>query len=306
MFPRRVKYMLTVFDAFGYNSGSSPLSSHRRTANLICIVHILLALCFTCFTFYLKMQLSSFQRLVELLNHLLQYSSTIYMYWFTIFDSFRRWREHQRFWAIFQKINDNFQSQRDFTYRTLILKFLLIVLTTTASLLISQLTAKIHISMNVILVINLTLIKLCQIRIFYYLFCLEAINFQLKSIEIALREMCEGVNFTSHSNDVHRFKWMQQYYHCVYEMAHLSNDIFNWSQVAAVSFCFYAILTDLNWFSVNFRDIPSGHLIGKHLFQCKLLLTSFNDAFNIPSINILGASYSDGIDIPIFRGDKML
>lgn len=268
MFPSRVRYILTVFDAFGYNSGSTTLSSHRRTANLICILHILLALYFTCFTFYLKMRLSSFTRWVELLNHLLNYSSTIYMYWFTIWDAFRHWREHHRFWTIFRKINDSFQSQRNFTYRTFTLKFVLIILTTTVSVLISQLTTETYHEMTEIIVVNVTLVKLCQIRIFYYLFCLEAINFQLKSIVIALREMCERESFPSDGGDVHRFKRIQQYYHCVYEMAYLSNDIFNWSQVAAVSFCFYAILTDLNWFSVNFSALASGQLIGKNMFQC--------------------------------------
>lgn len=263
MFPRRVKYMLTFFDIFGYNSGSSVLSNHRGIANFICFLHVLLALFFTLLTFYIKMRLTPHTRSVELLNNLLQYSSTIYMYWFTIWDSFYHWRAHHRFWSIFREINESFQSQRNFTYRTFILKVFSVVCATILSIFIVQLTAKTSVTMNDMIIINTILIKLCQIRIFYYLFCLEAINFQLKSIDNALKKLCERINCSTGDNDINYFKWMQKYYHCVYEMAYLSNDIFNWSQVGAVSFCFYALLTDLNWLSVNFNVLSTVHLIGK-------------------------------------------
>lgn len=215
MFPSRVKYVLTFFDALGYNSGSSMLSNRRATANLICFLHILLAVFFSCVTFYLNMLISPHTRLVDLLNQLLQYSSTLYMYWFTIWDSFYHWREHHRFWAIFRQINESFQSQCNFTHRTFTLKVFSIVLPTIVSVSILLLTIGIPHPMNKILIINVILIKLCQFRVFYYLFCLEAINFQLKSIDSALKRMCERVNFESDSDGVHRLKCVQQYYHCV-------------------------------------------------------------------------------------------
>lgn len=264
MFPKQVKYVLTFFDVFGYNSGSSKLSNRRETANSICFLHFLFALFFTCFTFYLKFRLSPHTQLVELLNHLLQYSSTIYMYWFTIWDSFHNWHEHYRFWEIYRKINKSFQSQRNFACRLFMLKIFSIILTTILSLSIYFLTVKSSAEpITEILAINIILNKLCEIRIFYYLFCLEVIHFQLKSIEIVLKKMCKQVNLPPDSN-VYRFKWVQQYYHCVYEMAELSNYIFNWSQVAAVSFCFYTLLTDLNWIFIHFNVIPTSHFVGKY------------------------------------------
>lgn len=263
MFPKRVKYMLTFFDAFGYNSGSSKLSSHRKVANLIGFLHLLLAIFFTCFTFYAKIQLSPSVQFLELLNHLLQYSSQLCQFWFTIWDSFHHWREHHRFWAVFEEIDKSFQSQNNFTCRLFMLKLFSIILATILSLLLYYLvfdTSSPH--MNEILINQTILMKLCQFRIFYYLFCLEIINFQLKSIENALKKMNAQMNFPSIGNLYH-FKWVQQYYRCVYEMSNLSNDIFDWSQIAAVIFCFYTFLTDLNWFCVHFSHLQTAQFLGK-------------------------------------------
>lgn len=255
--------MLTFFDAFGYNSGSSILSSQRMTANVIYVLHFTMAIYFTWFIYDLKIRLSPYAGLLELLNHLLQYFSTILMTWFTIWDSFH-WREHHLFWGIFHKVNESVQSQRNFSCRLLVLKLFWIIFTTFLSLLISYSSVDIPKPFEDIVIINTILVKLCQIRIFYYLFCLEVINFQLNSIKSVLQKMRKPIiiGHTAITN-VKQFKWLFTYYSYVYEMSNLLNVIFDWSQLTAVSFCFYTLLTDLNWFFVHLTDHSSGHFLGE-------------------------------------------
>lgn len=255
MLPKRILQMLTFFDACGYNTGSSRLSQNRKVAILIQFVHFSLAVFFSLCIFYLTIKLPTYSRFVELLNQLLQYSTATYTYWFIIFDSLFRWQEHKNFWRILQQIDQSIFPQCDFTIRLYLLKFIQYIFTTFVSvsiiLLINEATV-IHLTL-----IHLVPIKLCQIRIFYYMFCLEIVYIQLKVIERELMRMKQMPHI-----DLCRFQWLREYYHSVYEMSNLLNQIFDWSHLAAVSFCFHLLLTELNWFSVNFHQLRIVPLIG--------------------------------------------
>lgn len=269
MLPNRVKYLLTFFDAFGYNSGSSKLSSCRLSTNLINFSHFLLATFLTWFTVYWNAQLP-FAQFIELLNHSLSYLSSICMYWLTIWDSFHHWREHHRFWAIFLEINESFQPQHNFTCRPFIFKLFSVISTTFITVLIHFIVAD-SLETSRVIVTYTILVKLCQLRVFYFVFCLEVINFQLKSIEIVLKQMNEPINVQSNgSGTTKRFKWIQGYYYSVCEMATIMNDIFDWSQIAAVIFCFTTFITNLNWICVHFHEIPPLHFAGKYTDQYQI------------------------------------
>lgn len=259
MLPTRVTYMLTFFDALGYNSGSSKLSNKHLTANLICISHILLAISFTFFYFNIRLPPST--QFLEIINQLLQYFSSMCLYWLTIWDSFHHWREHHRFWKIYQKINESFQIQHNFTFRLFILKLFSIILSTFLSFLICYFVFDSTYYMKEML-LNSIWVKLCQFRVCYYLFCLELMNFQLKSIESALNQINERINVPS-DGAAKRFKWIQEYYYCVYKMVTLMNVIFDWSQIAAVIFCFNALVTDLNWICTHIHELSPSYFLGK-------------------------------------------
>lgn len=240
MLPLKIVYFLIFFDVWGYDSGSSSLSHYRRIIYFIYIFHIFAVSFFTVFKLHLARFLWSYHHLnmVELVNVTMLFSAPLYTYWIIILDSLYHRYEHKQFWNILQHIDNCFCRQ-----------------TNSFQNYITKISAYFSISISLFLLLHfinnfkyfdtilvyLILITICQIRIFYYLFCLEVIQFQLKIIEIELKNM--------HSNVfayVKRLKWFREYYGKIHEMTILLNEIFGWSNVSAILFSFYNILTDVN------------------------------------------------------------
>lgn len=115
------------------------------------------------------------------------------------------------------------------------------------------------------------LYEICQLRVFYYLFCLEVVNFQLKMIDNEVETMQNALNFTSkkstsylirisetsifYSFESQRLKWIREYFFRIYEMINLLNETFGWSQVAAISFCFHLLLTEIAWGYIHYMEM---------------------------------------------------
>lgn len=130
--------------------------------------------------------------------------------------------------------------------------------------------------------IYLALIIICQLRVFYYVFCLEILNWQFQMIQhelIIMKQRSPNIvdivggasNSVLQSRahkannffDLNRMKWVNEYYGCIVEMTKLLNIIFGWSQFASILFKFYSLLTDLNWCYVSFNFFPTLKYLGK-------------------------------------------
>lgn len=258
MLPNRIRRALIFFDACGYNTGSTGLTKRRKISFSIVIVHISLAIFFTIWKFHILDKLRPIFRVIELVNHLLQYSSAMYTYWFIVLDSLLQWREHRQFWQNLEVINKSFFPQCNFTFRVYLFKFITHVLMVFVPILIIILVNEMDVGNLVI--VHVLLAKFCHVRVFYYLFCIESMHFQLKILQNACKEMSRS---RLRDTDSQRLKWMREYHHCVHNMANDLNQVFGWSQVATISFCFYNFLTDLNWLCVHFNDISATRTLGK-------------------------------------------
>lgn len=255
MLPNKIKYILTLFDFFGYNTGSTILSKKQIIAFIICLVHILLSI-FVTMTQFVSIAWSSYGFL-QILNLCLQYSVALFTIFFTIFDAIAHRKAHKRFWILVQCIDENFYSQSKFRFGCYIIKFVehfsMMSLCTFLLTLVSN---------NTFFIIICVIDIISEVRVFYYIFCLEILYFQLKMIEIemkiiqnSLKKMKQeqlnsiklSVSSIRCSFELKRLKWIRGYFGCVYEMANILNDIFGWSHVAAFLFQFYQLLTDLNW-----------------------------------------------------------
>lgn len=256
MLPERIEDMLTFFDECGYNTGSYRLSQSRKVAILIHFVHFSMAVFFSLCLIHSTIWLLPAMRFIGLLNYVLQISTAIFTYWFIIFDSLLRWQKHQQFWRIFQKTYESYSPQCSFKLRLYLIKFVQFF---SATLISVSIFVSLNGSFIGITVINAIPVELCQIRIFYYIFCLEFLHFQLKVIE---RELMTMKQMPQSNIDSCRFKWLREYYHSVYEMSDLLNQIFDWSHLAAVPFRFYLLLTELNWFLVDIHNQNVVQVIG--------------------------------------------
>lgn len=247
MLPKRIEQFLIFFDVFGFNSGASKLSKCRGIFYCIEFVHILIATFFTLTKFKFLIGLYSLNGAIPTVNELLQYSAGLYPYWLIIVDSICGQSSHKQFWKLFQQIDRQFCSQSNLCFRIYLVKMIEFFAATT---LISAI-GMMDLIKKCIVYSYIFLAKFSNIRIFYYLFCLKMINFQLKHIEEELENMHK-----SNVADCQRLKWIREYVSLVHEMTYHLNNTFGWSNAAVILCCFYYVLVGLNWiiimrFSMN-------------------------------------------------------
>lgn len=243
--------VLNGFDICGYCTEASALTKYRKVNLLIFTVHYILAILFSYYGFQVFVELYPLIGLLETLNELVQYTVALFTYWLILFDSLRFRQKHRRFWQIVQRIDQHFCAQtevlRSFSYKiieyfpvTLCLYTMIFAMGATPQ------TGSVY--------IFFALIAICHLRVFYYMYCLQVVDWQLKMIEneiVVIKNNLPHVLNKRYRFDLNRFRWINQYYYCVIEMTVLLNDIFGVSQIALILLGFYSFLTNLNWFYMN-------------------------------------------------------
>lgn len=244
--------VLNFFDIFGYCTESSALTKYRSKIQiLIFSVHFILAVLFSLYGFHMFVEMYSLFGLLETLNELVQYTIGLFTYWSILLDSLLHRRKHRHFWQIVERIDQCFCTQTE-TFRSFSHKIIEFFPVTISLYLILFAMASIP-QICSVLVFH-CLITICQLRMFYYIYCLEVVDWQLKMIEheiVIIKTNLPHVANQKYRFDLNRFQWINRYYYCVIEMTILLNDIFGVSQIASMLFGFYAFLTDLNWVYVN-------------------------------------------------------
>lgn len=243
MLPSRIVHVLNFFDVCGYRTGSSSLTKYGKIQFLILILHIALLVFFTIHQFQAYVALYPQIGILETLNIVVQYSIELYTYCQIILDSFLNRQQHLCFWEKFQTININFHAQMVFLNGYLC-KFIEFSIITNILYVLIYSVKGLPASGPVFCFFILIII--CQLRVFYYSFCLDVIHWQLKMIENEFKVV------QSSSSTVARLKRINVYYDCVMDMIELLNEIFGWSQITTILCCFYSLLTDLNWLYANF------------------------------------------------------
>lgn len=205
----------------------------------------------------------SFQlQFIEVFNSVLQYFSALFTYWSIVIDSACFKRKHRIFWEYRTKIKKPSMNSCGFTFLCFTLKLAIYVFTTLLCLLTFILVSDDSIGVNTIesMLVDSLLIKIGEIRVFYYIFCVEVLFSQMKNIndnfKIKKRE-------TTLSNERKTLKCIRTFHNCVYEMANLLNDVFGLSQVTGISFCFYIVFTDLNFVLGRHNDLPPTNALCK-------------------------------------------
>lgn len=295
MLPQQILDILCYFDVCGVNSGSSKVSRNKRATYLIYFVHITTAILLSLFEFHLMSEYYPSLGLIEAISESLEYKAALYTYWLIILDSVVHRRVHEQFWNILQHIDDCFSSQPKCAIRSYVVKFNLYILKT-VSIMVIRLTIS-SITGFIIDFAYIVLFIVCEIRMFYYLFCLEILHMQLKIVEDELKTMMNILSLASFREDYssmgktitisaydkfefQRMKWIREYYLCVYQMMCNLNEIFGWSHVGAIMFCFYYLLTESNWFYIHFDELSFTHRVGE-CFHCILIELKFNQSFKL-------------------------
>lgn len=294
MFSPKTELALNFFDVCGFNTGVSDIFFHRKLKKVIIGVHILLALILTVFQFHLLVRYYSSLTMIEAISESLQYSTALFTFWMIIFDSICHRGAHKLFWQNLEQIDVCFCQQKNLKMQNYYMKFLEFFCATSFALLIRiESDTILHYSTFVAYIL---LYEICQLRVFYYLFCLEFVNFQLRTIENEVKTMQNALNFTSkqstsyllrisetsifYSFESQRLKWIREYFFRIYEMINLLNETFGWSQVAAISFCFHLLLTEITWVYIHYMDMSWLYRFGLyHIHTYTLSLKIWENLF---------------------------
>lgn len=277
MLPVQIIQILNLFDICGFNSGSSYLTESKKSTYVIYFVHISVVVILSLFEFQLMTIYFPSLGLSEAISESLQYSAALYTYWLIILDSILHRRSHQNYWKVLQQIDEYFSCQPKCVINGFMMKFGIYYLKTILIMVIRLIISS-FVGFSVDFA-YICLFIICELRMFYYLFCLEILHFQLKMVEEEVKTMMKILNLNTirehqhidvisacYTFEMQRLKWIRGYFHCVYKMMYLLNEIFGWSHVAGISFCFYYILTESNWFYIHFHAISFVHRIGESFF----------------------------------------
>lgn len=267
MLPKRIECFLKVFDAFGFNTQATSLSNGQKLSHSINWTHILIAVLLIINEVIFFSSFYYYYGLYETLNEIVECSASLCGYWLIIFDSLLYRRAHRRFWMIFQRINKPIHRHSNVIPRSYVIK---IVEFYTANILISCISWQtLPGSSFLSYVIYIFPIKICQLRLFYYVFCLEIVLYEMKMLQNEIKHMDNIANCCSNADrmdpsssfESHRIKWARKY-DSIEEMVNLLNEIFGFSQVGTVLFCFYVQFTDLNYFYIHFDELKIKKAIG--------------------------------------------
>lgn len=252
MFSNRIVHFLNFFDSFGYNSGSSRISQNPKLVHFICILQISLATFCTCFLFFSVQEYLVSLGLMEAISEILEYTTSLCTYWLIIFDSFQHRKIHHLFWARHQQITRLFEPQAKHSFHHFSMKIIEFF-----SIMVILLVHRLTMEYAAVGFAYYTLFKMSEIRGFYYMFCLEVVNFHLKNIEmelVSIKMQSFPTRARYYSSNLRRLKWVREYFTNIYQMFEFLNEMFGCSQVAVIAFSFFLVLAEANWIYIHFFE----------------------------------------------------
>lgn len=247
---KRIAFILNIFDAIGYNTGSSKLSKIRSVVILINLIQISLGILFILCQIFVASQYIAELRPIEYINETLQYFVTLCTYLFIVMDSFCQRQKHRKFWKSIQQIDEHLTHEKTVKLKCYIFKCITFFGFACLYIVIAPFVRDDKFDESIF--VYYLIIKLCQTRIFYYVFCVEVFIFQFEIISDGLKLINSSSNDIVYAQQLSSVRW---HYEQIFELSTLLNDVFGWSQVSLVSFCFYFFLAELNWICVHFDQL---------------------------------------------------
>lgn len=254
MYPRWMNNLLFYFDVWGFCTEFRKSSNQRVFVSLIFLLHIILVSIFSVSILAYLTRFSADK--LGTLNDTLKLYGILVVYWLSIFESFIQRPFQRKFWHTVDKIDKYFCSHRYVCFKSYICKFILCLVISILMHLnyLYRLFVVKHSELYFFWFCYTAIVFFYTNRLFYFLFYLEFIKYELKVIDheishilISYRNGHTGVPFLKkfHQN---RFKWTRNYFESIYDLCSTTNSIFSWANVANVLLPFLIFLSDTNWF----------------------------------------------------------
>lgn len=184
--------------------------------------------------------LTEFAERLVVLNFTFFYTMALLSYWTLMIESYAQKSVQKRFWEIFGQMNGSgHRFNQNCSLKQLYLcKFLIHLILFIVMLLVSVQDKN---TTATAVMTYYVLLFMCNNWLFYFLFYLILIKFELEQIRNYLpTSNCEDV-------DLKNLKRAHNHYQHVYEMIDCVNRFFGWSQCVTILLSFYTILTYCNF-----------------------------------------------------------
>lgn len=283
MFPHWIQCLLKFYDICGFYTESSKITSDRKknSSAIIFLIHSVLAFVFCGFCLGHSMQPVILQKVLPyMVNELLQMTNGMFTYWVIILESYFQREAQREFWRTYKHIKEHHNSCQKSLLRIYLIKlfeFMSVVIV----IQIIFLQSFTHYVGNYMLfrVAYLFSQTMYQYRVFCYIFYLELVKYELKTIKIELKQIVDvsglHINFKKVINgrtkrcgstmgkiSENNLKNINAYFQLVYKLTDVINQIFGWSNFTTILYCFHLPLTDGNWAISEIGARESGYIRG--------------------------------------------
>lgn len=297
MFPKHIRVLLKFYDMCGFYTETTGQSGP------ICpfLFHGTWVFMITCFTIACSMEpMIIGDNLPYLVNELLQIMNGILVYGMVIVESYLQRKTQQKFWLIYKRI----ETLRDYCKSKFLCIYIFKVIEFVTAVTIMQTYFTQHFTHYVKHYSLFRIVYLCsqivyQIRVFHYLFYLELIRFELKTIKNELKNAVELSEFrNTFSCRIDRRSYgcytvlecfnektlerINAYCQFVFQLRSCINQMFGWSNFFTIIYCFHLPLTDGNWALKGLYERDGDYIIGilKELLP-KLFRLLYLDIFEV-------------------------
>lgn len=254
MFSKRITFLLKFFDICGFCTEAPNSKTHQKCDLFIFLCHICCA--FTLSSFVIKFSMQPIvlnDVLPSVVNTVLQNTGGMFVYWTIMIESYFQRKTQKRFWLQYEKsitFRIHCKSSWLHNYLIKIIEHFIVV--------IPILVYCMHYFMY--FVGNYFFFRLAyffsiainQYRVFYYMFYLEIVKYELKNIKSKLQQLevsskNVGHDFSNENTIDNDLKSINQYYQVICELKECINQVFGLSNFTTILFCFLLPLTDTNW-----------------------------------------------------------
>lgn len=261
MFPKWIDLLLKFYDVCGFNTETSKKTSK---ASRIFAVHSILAFTFSCFILIHAMcPVIVGNVLPYIVNELLQMMNGILTYWVIIIESYCQCETQRKFWKIYELIEKHQSRSKKSFLRIYLIKFVEFFGVITIVQIIFMQYYNEYVGNYIFFRIAYLFSQIIyQYRVFYFIFYLELVKYELQYIKTELKNIAELIDLNSVKSVKRRTKWcdttmkelsenslkeINANFQLVYELTKCINQVFGWSNCAIILYCFHLPLTDTNW-----------------------------------------------------------
>lgn len=256
MLSKWIVYALVLFNLCGFYTEFFKTAIHRKISNVAFVFHIVLALFLTVFSIQIQIWMDSHIKKLDMINGFCQYVCSLIAHWTIIAESYIQRKNQQEFWQLLQNIDCHHAQHNQIkpnSYFFKLLEYFSFYFVLTIYFFDDIQNDGVFCAVNILLL-------LCQNRLFYYLFYMELINFELKFIVNEIRRTFEGLEeegFCKNTNlkcfEQMRLKWLREYYQLIHALSGCVNSVFGWSNFATVVYTFVFLVTEINWTYKHFQ-----------------------------------------------------